>query len=378
MANQNGSPHQEILVETIELDRELISRGMNIPGANPFRFKDKTGTPQRDAVMSQLKTLYRSQSLSLAPSSPSSLAKALPAKRPIDPAGLIEQLNRRLDRQQMNQHPSKGIRGKDLRRDYWGISNEQVGKNADCVAAICQEEDLIDLGNGCKELEVKNYGETFNLCECESFREQPIAAGRLCTGFLVKPDVIATAGHCADEKNLGKLRFIFGYKMTGSGDQGTRIPQKNIYRGERIIRREFDRSIDGADWTLVKLDRCVKGQSIVTLSRREIYRRQHIYILGHPVGLPLKFVYGAWVCDIGSVHFAADLTVYCGNSGSPVFCSETHEVIGIVANGDSRDFRWTGKCWKSIKYPLHPLNPSSQKMPQCVRISNLLGYLDSL
>ncbi len=376
MENQKNSPGRERPAENLEeLDRELIAAGMNINGAAPFLFKDKTGTPQRDAVMSQLKTLYSSRY-----SSPPTLstAKGLPVKRPIDPVKLIGQLNRNLGRQQMEQHPAKGIRGKDLRMDYYRIPDERVRKNAHCVAAICREEDLSDGGNGSKRLEVGNYGEIFNLCECEPFREQPVAAGRLCSGFLVKPDVIVTAGHCADERNLKTLRFLFGYKMTGGDDPGTQIPDENIYKGVGIIWREFDRGVDGADWALVKLDRPVQEQFVPVLSRRDIRWHQHVYIMGHPMGLPLKFAYGAWVYHIGSAHFDADLSVYCGNSGSPVFCSKMHEVIGVVVNGDPRDLRWTGKCWKSIEYPLHPLKPSSQKMPQCVRISGLLSTLDGL
>jgi len=67
----------------------------------------------------------------------------------------------------------------------------------------------------------------------------------------------------------------------------------------------------------------------------------------------------------------ADLNVYCGNSGSPVFDRETHEVIGLVVRGDNQDFRWTGKGWLSIIYP-HPDFHSQE--PQCTSVTEFIDY----
>jgi V8-like Glu-specific endopeptidase len=225
---------------------------------------------------------------------------------------------------------------------------------------------LIRINNDLSVLKVKNYGNTFNLCEYEPFRQQPIASCRLCTGFLVKEDVIATAGHCADEKNVTELRIVFGFKMLGLSTPVTWIPNENIYNGVKIIHRVYDPKGSGADWELIKLDRKVVGQSVVKLSDQAFYRDQPVYILGHPCWLPLKYTSGAQVRGITEDCFSADLNVYCGNSGSPVFDCNTHEVIGIVVRGDSQDFRWTGKGWLSVIYP----NPviRSQK-PQCTRVS---------
>jgi hypothetical protein len=254
--------------------------------------------------------------------------------------------------------------------DFYEITNEQIKKNACSVAAICFKDNLTPIKKGFSTLKHKNYGKTFNLCESEPFRHQPISAGRLSTGFLVQEDVIATAGHCAEEKNVTDLRIVFGYKMSDFSTPVTRVSHKDIYAGVKIIHRSYNRS-NGSDWALVKLDRKVVGQSVPTLSKEEVSPHQPVYIFGHPCGLPLKFTAGAQVRDIDRAFFSADLNVYCGNSGSPVFNKDTHEVTGIVVRGDNQDFRWTDKGWLSVIYP----NPALySKEPQCTRVSEFIGY----
>lgn len=183
---------------------------------------------------------------------------------------------------------NRGIWGRDSRVDYYDIADEQIKKNAHCTAVICREDSLMDTGNGFFALKVRNYRESFNLCDCEPFHHQPVAAGRICTGFLVKDDLIATAGHCVNEENVTDLRFVFGYKMSAPLTPATGIPQKNIYSGLKLIHRAYDRG-SGSDWALVRLDRKVRGQEVAALSKTEISSDKPVYIIGYPVGLPLKY-----------------------------------------------------------------------------------------
>jgi len=338
-----------------ELDIELIARGAQTPGEVQFKFKDRNGTPERHAIVVQIKDLYNKAS------SPN------PTLSRISTWELVETLMHKIK----ENNDIRGIWGIDNRMDFYAISDERIRKNASCVAAICSENDLIHNGEGFSTLEVKNYGKTFNLCDLEPFYNQPIAAGRLCTGFLVKDDVIATAGHCADEKNVTDFRIVFGFKMLGLSTPITWIPNENIYKGVKILHRVYDSKGKGPDWELIKLDRKVEGHTPVKLSEKPIVLDQPVYILGHPCGLSLKYTSGAQVRNINDTCFAADLNVYSGNSGSPVFDCKTHEVIGIVVRGDTQDFRWTGKGWLSVIYPNSDIR--SQE-PQCTRVSEFLHY----
>ncbi|NIM15633.1 MAG: trypsin-like serine protease [Candidatus Aminicenantes bacterium] len=268
-----------------------------------------------------------------------------------------------------------GIWFKDDRMDFYEITDEKVRKNADCVAALCMKDNLVD-DKGFSTLKVKNYGKTFNLCECEPFHNQPIAAKSLVSCFLVKEDMIATAASFVNGRTVTNLRIIFGFKMLNSSTPVIKVSNDNIYKGVKVPYRDYRRGTGNwTDWALVKLDRKVVGQPIATLSKKKVFRGQPVYVIGHPVGLPLKYASGASVENVSETYFGAKLDVFSGNSGSPVFSSDTHEVIGIVVRGDTKDFRYTGKCWTSIIYPNAEIQ---SKGAECTRISEFIAIVDQL
>jgi V8-like Glu-specific endopeptidase len=259
----------------------------------------------------------------------------------------------------------------DNRMDVCMLPEGEVKNNARSVVAICLQEGIIETDNRTSLLRVEPYKTQFNLCLNEPFRNQPIAMGRLGTGFLVKQNVIATAAHCVSEASLPRLRFVFGYKMEDSSTAATQVPNRNIYRGTEIIKRVYYPHPDMSDWALVELDREVVGRSPLTLSEKALSPEQEIYVLGHPLGLPMKYGPGGIVKEIKDTYFSAALDVYSGNSGSPVFDSKTHNVVGIMAKGDNQDFRWTGKGWMTVVYPTPEFR--SQE-PQCTRTSEFIDY----
>lgn len=352
MSDQRKSP-LEFSVE--ELDRELIARGAQTPGKKQFKFKDKEGTPQRNAVMTGVQELYETPpppNEVLAHISTWDLAKILIFKT------------------RSTMDFTRGAWSDDL-MDGYEITDEQINQNADCTAAICMKDCLIDANNEFSILKVKNYGETFNLCDIEPFSHQPVAAGWLCSGFLVKDDVIATAARCVSEENVTDLRILFGYKMVDSVTPVTRFSNDNIYQGVKIIPRVHRSGGNGPDWALVKLDRKVVGQTVARLSTGEISCDQAVYVIGHPLGLPMKYAAGVYVGDVDETSFMAILNIYSGNSGAPVFDLHTHEVIGMVIKDEKRDFRWTGNCWISVEYP-------EGKRAQCTRVSEFMDIVREL
>jgi V8-like Glu-specific endopeptidase len=343
-----------------ELDRELIARGARVTEEERFEFNDREGTPERHDIMARIKGLYYTapapnQALSYI--STEELVKILVLK--------TRELN-----------ATRAIYDEDDRLDFYEIPSEQIRQNAGCVAAICRRDYLIPEKSGFAALKVKNYGKTFNLSDYEPFHQQPIAAGRLCSGFLVKEDVIATAGHCANDNNVTDLRFIFGYRMADAFTPVIRVPSENIYRGVDMIRQVYRCRGDQSDWALLRLDRKVAGQGVARLSERKVCCDQPVYVIGHPAGLPLKFAAGARVLESSQeAYFAAGLDIYMGNSGSPVFDGDTHEVVGMVVRGFNRDFRWTDKGWLSVVYPDFDGNG---KGAQCTRVSEFIHIVNEI
>lgn len=339
------------------LDNELIARGAGMSKQERQRFDDVQDFPLRNEIMAQSEKLYLPKTL---PSPDESLNH-------ISTSYLIKALILKIKEAE----DYKAIRGRGIRQDMHEIDGTRIQQNARAVASIWMKDCIEDKGNGFYSLKHGYYGKSFNLHRSEPYYNQTIARGRLCTGFLVKPDVIATAGHCAENCIVTRLRFVFGYRMKDRGYPVKQVPGGDVYRGVEILERVYAPRGNGADWALVKLDRKVKDRQPLTLSEADIRPNENVYVLGHPCGLPLKLVAKEPVTRVAPAFFSAELTIYGGNSGSPVFDSETHEVVGIVVRGDQQDFRWTGEGWLSIRYP----NPRLKSCaPQCTRVSEFIEY----
>jgi AraC-like DNA-binding protein len=352
------TPSEFLSGPTIDvLDRELIARGTQMLAARQPILNYKEGTPQCREIFKQVMEYY---DLNLA------VNDALKHFGTVDLAQKI--------RQMINDSKMESVRkGRYALNpmDIFEIEEEQIRRNALSAAAVCMKTDLLPCGKGFSKLENRNFGETFNLSQDEPFFDQPIGAGPMCTGVLVAEDVIATAAHFVNEKNLIDICFVFGFVMQDSITPITTVPNENIYKGVEILRRVHNPE---GDWVLVKLDRKVPGREIATLSNKVFYE-QPIYIIGHSCGLPLKFAPGAYVENHTDSYFRSDLDIYSSNSGSPVFCAQTHEVIGIVSRSRPADLRWTGNCWISLSYPDNVLNPLGS---QCSRATEFIKYVQQI
>jgi len=235
----------------------------------------------------------------------------------------------------------KVIYGVDDRVEAFQISDEDVQKNAASVASLIDIADITDNGDGTSTIKTVTFGQAQNLCSGEPFRNQPTSP--FCTGFLVGTELIATAGHCVDGNNIGRTRFVFGFRMNPDGTPNVIIPNGDIYRGIAIVAHKLESA--GADYAVVKLDRPVTGRHILPLRRTgKISEGESVYVLGHPSGLPLKYAPGAIVrTNSATSFFVANLDTYGGNSGSPVFHEDTNIVEGILVRGET-DFVMSGTC----------------------------------
>jgi V8-like Glu-specific endopeptidase len=242
----------------------------------------------------------------------------------------------------------KVIYGKDDRKDFHEVQDPDILKDIESTVSLFESRNIEAGGDGTSNLNTQKFGDAYDLCSNEKFREQPI--GAFCSGFLVAPDIIATAGHCVNANNVQDVRFVFGFRMNSPGNPTTKINNSEIYKGESIIGREL--SDDGTDWALVKLDRKVENHPSVKIRKQgKITDNQSVHVIGHPCGLPLKFADNSFVRDNTKPSFmTCNLDTYGGNSGSPVFNSDTHEVEGILVRGET-DFEASGNCNISLVCP---------------------------
>lgn len=241
------------------------------------------------------------------------------------------------------------VYGVDDRKDLYQVRSRRVRQAAEAVAALVRGSDLTRGNDGSYELATESYKDAYGLCGSEPFASQPL--GCFCTAFLVKPDVVATAGHCVKgASDLASIRFVFGFRMVDADSPRTTFPADDVYEGVRILGREL--TDGGPDWALVRLDRPVVGRQPLEFRRTgKVADRQAIFVIGHPNGLPAKYAPGARVRDNSpGPYFVANLDTYGGNSGSPVFNGRSHEVEGILVRGEN-DFVSNGTCNVSLVCP---------------------------
>jgi len=235
----------------------------------------------------------------------------------------------------------RALYGHDDRKDVYLLSSDpKLKASCDAVVSLFDFNVIIPLSDGkTSKIETKMYGSAYGLCETELFYTQPCSA--FCSGVLVAPNLIATAGHCIDTPQkktppVQDIRFVFGYRMRDDQTPELVINNEDIYSGT-LIKRIY--TINGQDWALVKLDRTVTKYAPMPVRRTsKIADTEEVYVIGHPCGLPAKFANGAMVRSNSDANFfVANLDTYAGNSGSPVFNKRTHEVEGLLVRGQ-KDF----------------------------------------
>jgi hypothetical protein len=111
----------------------------------------------------------------------------------------------------------------------------------------------------------------------------------------------------------------------------------------------------GVDFALVRLDRTIPNHLPLVLDLDGgVKKGTVVYVLGYPLGLPLKLADGALVSSVlDAGYFVANLDTFGGNSGSPVFNASTNQVEGILVRGGA-DFRAVGSCNRAFVCPEMP------------------------
>ena len=225
--------------------------------------------------------------------------------------------------------PARVIYGEDGRLDLHEVDDQDLLDAADSVVALVLIDELADNGDGTYTIPADRVGENARLCADERFAEQPNPAW--CTGFLVAPDLIATAGHClTTTTDCARFAFVFGFRMVGPDEPPIlTFPESQVYFCDGILGREFEEEYD---WALARLDRPVLDREPLQLRREgRIDDDQELVAIGHPTGWPIKVAGGARVRDNREdAFFTANLDVYGGNSGSPVLNAADYIVEGTA------------------------------------------------
>jgi V8-like Glu-specific endopeptidase len=239
----------------------------------------------------------------------------------------------------------KVIYGPDDRMDYGVASNRNpsIAPILNASVALFPKEKTAQAAPGQVRLITQTLGEKEKLCAGEPFHSQE--TGAFCSGTLIAPDVVLTAGHCIREIysvarfSLLEVAFVFGFYARNAADRGaTLVPADRVFLGKEVIEGVRD-PISLEDWCVVQLNRPVP-QSIATpvtgWRKSTVIKGHQVFVVGYPSGLPLKYAPNSTVHEGGSdIFFIANLDTFGGNSGAGVYEAQTNELVGILARGQT-------------------------------------------
>ena len=273
---------------------------------------------------------------------------------------------------------SKAIYGVDNRLDVYEVEHSLYRDIADSTATMIGQENLerrwslfkgsyyvLKASNMETEGVIAGIFMSGKACPEVNFQKQPTAG--VCSGFLVAPDLLLTAGHCmVNQQRCSDFRWVFGYQARKDGEEIT-IKSSDVYSCKEIVAQkmisptvvgsfpyggfgavEYDYS-KSLDYALVRLNRKVRGHDPLMVRRYgQIEDGTPLVLIGNPLGLPTKVAEGASVLknDIPNSFFA-DIDAFGGNSGSAVIDAGTGVVEGILVSGED-DFVYDAArgCYK--------------------------------
>ncbi len=196
------------------------------------------------------------------------------------------------------------------------------------------------------------------------FLNQPAMGS--CTGFLIAPDIMVTAGHCISsdrheitdgeiiyhqsyfdnygEFSYDKMKWVFDYtndiSMTKKSHETlgdyyvATIPGSKQYTVKRILKSVLDDTRQ-LDYAIIQLDRPTDRDPFRFRTGAKIAKGDNLAMIGSPSGLPLKLSDGAKVTiNSGANWFGTNLDAFGGNSGGPVYNKAGLNMIeGILVRG---------------------------------------------
>ena len=235
---------------------------------------------------------------------------------------------------------TKVIYGDDDRKNLYEVDDANLRQQADSTVALFRNNRLQDMGTYTK-LMTSPFGTGMNLCPNEPFYTEE--NGAFCSGFLIAPDLVVSAGHCiANQATCDQVKFVFGFNIKNAGENPQTVSNSEVYSCKQLI---FSTVVsDGEDFSISRLDRPVVGHAPLQMRLQGSPKASDpLVVMGHPSGLPLKISGGASVREVKAQHLVANLDTYGGNSGSAVFNGSTGEIEGVLVRGEA-DYIWQNNC----------------------------------
>ncbi|HAT71514.1 MAG TPA: hypothetical protein DCS63_01700 [Elusimicrobia bacterium] len=232
----------------------------------------------------------------------------------------------------------KTIYGSDGRLDFFQVTDPVQRRVMDSAVSLFKSPpSLVCDGEYCRFGGWILGTEARRMCPGERFFTQKTAA--FCSGTLIAPDLVLTAGHCMEAagEEAGRCfltKFIFGHSIAVDGDQPGLIRVSEIYSCKGKVLFAFG---EGRDYAVLRLDRPVTGHKPAQVDFSPARAGTEIFTIGGPYGLPLKVLGGGVIRSVDAARgvMYTNLDSSGGNSGGGVFSAVTGKVVGLhVASAD--------------------------------------------
>ena len=263
----------------------------------------------------------------------------------------------------------KAIFGDDNLEDWISVSDQRLKHLGESVAALFDASLISCAGASCDvtsptfrphgtSVETGPDGIYYPICRRLPFTDTQYA-GAACTGFLVGPDIVATAGHCLGHGDCypngqnpslpdnGAEQVIFDYRADASGvmPQVKTISASDVYHCVEVLAWGWPEVSGEDDYAFFRLDRKVSGRTPFIAQYSGLPRTEDEYVAyGHPMSWPLKVAEDSAIIAIQDDGRYLDVRAdtFGGSSGGPLLNALTGVVSAINFGGSGRLLRGGG------------------------------------
>jgi len=219
---------------------------------------------------------------------------------------------------------TRGVFGTDDRKEATDAKNFQDYVRA--TAVMVPKSSFVDnriYGNTLRQRLTRIFG-TANFDPNVKFLDQPAIAQ--CTGFLIAPDILVTAGHCIlDMTTANDYYWVFDYTNDlpyNAKEKYVTVKRENIFSVTSILAAELDdyNYLNNTDYSVLRLNKKSTRRPYRFRTSGTVSKGTRVFTVGTPTGLPLKLSENSKVIDIEPANwFMSDTDVFPGNSGGPIF-----------------------------------------------------------
>lgn len=192
-------------------------------------------------------------------------------------------------------------------------------------------------------------GQIQNQCPGEKFSNMRTLGG--CSGFLIAPDILVTAGHCKDYSIADCSDDAWLFHHYSSPPAGKALVKKeDIYHCQEVLAYEHNQE---ADYAVLKLNRSVPNATVLKVDPRDQAElHDPVAILGYPLGLPFTYTPGGRILSKSKPYLQTDSDAFKNNSGSALVNLRTGYVEGILTNSKRGvTMNALDGCAESIHHP---------------------------